>query len=294
METKTAHIAIIGRPNAGKSTLLNTLLGEKISIVSKKPQTTRSRITGILTKDSRQYIFYDTPGIHLPRSLLGKHMAKAVRGAVSDVDAALLVVEPVPRIGSAERGMLDKLTREETPVILLINKIDTEAKERILEVIGVYAAQYAFAAIIPISALNADGTDRIFTELEPFLNEGGFIFDEDEMTDQPEKVIASEMIREKALRLLDDEIPHGIAVEIEQYKTGKNGILNIRGVIYCEREGHKQIIIGKNGEMIKKIGSYARVDLEKFLGCGIYLELWVKVKEKWRDRADNLAEFGYK
>jgi len=300
MSKKTAFTAIVGRPNVGKSTLLNAILGEKVSIISKKPQTTRNKITGILTKNNTQYVFFDTPGLHLPKSLLGRYMAKSAKSVIGDVDVVVLMIEPVARIGEAEKEVLEKTKSNQTPVILVINKVDTIAKENILEVIQVYSREYEFSAILPISALNNDGVDLVLEEIGKYLVESEFFFPENMITDQPERQIAAELIREKTLRLLMDEIPHGIGVSIEEYTVKKAGggqksknLISIRAEIFCEKESHKRIIIGKNGEMIKKIGTYAREDLETFLDAKIYLDLWVKVKKDWRDKQSILSNLGY-
>ncbi|MCL2815665.1 MAG: GTPase Era [Oscillospiraceae bacterium] len=294
MSKKTVFAAIAGRPNVGKSTLLNALMGEKISIISKKPQTTRNRITGILTKGETQYVFFDTPGLHTPKSLLGKYMDKSAKKTIGEVDAVVLMVEPLAKIGETEREVLEKTKADKTPVILVINKIDTIQKEKILEIIQVYSEKYEFSAVLPISALKDEGVELVISELGRHLSESEFFFPEDMITDQPERQIAAEIIREKALRLLDAEVPHGIGVSIEGFDSQKNGeFVNIRAEIFCERESHKSIIIGKQGEMIKKIGTYARQDLEKFFGAGIYLDLWVKVKQKWREKQSMLSNLGY-
>ena len=306
LNKKTVFVSIIGRPNVGKSTLLNALLNEKISIISKKPQTTRNKITGILTTECNidgiqscvQYVFFDTPGIHLPKSLLGRYMAKSAKSAIGDVDAVVLMVEPEARIGPPEREVMEKIKSGKIPVILAINKIDAIAKDKILEVIQVYSQEYEFSAILPISAMTGDGVNLVFTEINKYLvdisEDGDFFFHEDMITDQPERQIASEIIREKALRLLTEEVPHGIGVAIEEFKEQKSkNLLSIRAEIFCERDSHKKIIIGKKGEMIKKIGTYAREDLEKFFDCKIYLDLWVKVKDDWRDKQSILANLGY-
>jgi len=294
MDKKTAFTAIVGRPNVGKSTLLNAILGEKISIISKKPQTTRNKITGILTKDNTQYVFFDTPGLHLPKSLLGRYMTKSARSVIGDVDVVVLMIEPIAKIGEAEKSVLEKTKADKTPVILVINKVDTISKESILEVIQVYSQEYEFSAILPISALNNDGVELVLEEIDKYLVESEFFFPEDMITDQPERQIAAELIREKTLRLLMDEVPHGIGVSIEEYNEQKSkNLISIRAEIFCERESHKRIIIGKNGEMIKKIGTYAREDLEKFLDAKIYLDLWVKVKKDWRDKQSVLSNLGY-
>ena len=301
---KTAFVAIVGRPNVGKSTLLNALLNEKVSIISKKPQTTRNKITGILTQERLidgmtskvQYVFFDTPGIHLPKSLLGRYMAKSAKSAISDVDAVVLMIEPVARISPVEREVMEKTKSGKIPVILAINKIDTIQKAQILEVIQVYSQEYEFAAILPISAMTGDGVELVMDEINKYLvdiePDGELFFPEDMLTDQPERQIASEIIREKTLRLLTDEVPHGIGVSIEEFKAGEK-LISIRAEIFCEKETHKRIIIGKHGEMIKKIGTYAREDLEKFFETKIYLDLWVKVKKDWRDKPSILSNLGY-
>lgn len=289
---RTAFIAIIGCPNVGKSTLLNLLLGEKVAAVSKKPQTTRTRITGILTKENTQYVFLDTPGMHKPKTKLGDSMVKAISTAVGDVDAVLFVTEAKNEVTSIERAMLEKLMKQGYPIILLVNKSDTAKKGDILTTIDVFTKEFDFAAVIPISALTGDNTDVIFTELEPFINEGDWLFPSDMLTDQPERVIVAETIREKMLRLLDDEVPHGTAVVIEDFKDIRGHLIDVRAEIYCEKAGHKGIIIGKNGAMMKKIGSYAREDLEAFFGTKVNLNLWVKVKENWRDSVASITNFG--
>jgi len=294
MNKKTVFTAIVGRPNVGKSTLLNALLGEKISIISNKPQTTRNRITGILTKDETQYVFFDTPGIHLPKSMLGRYMAKSAKNAIGDVDVVVLIIEPDPRVGPVEREVMQKAKTGDIPVVLVINKIDLTAKEKILEIIQSYSQDYEFAAILPISALKNDGVELVFCEIDKYLVESEFFFPEDMITDQPERQIAAEIIREKALRLLSEEVPHGIGVAIEEYREqASKNLVSIRAEILCDRDSHKKIIIGKNGEMIKKIGTYAREDLEKFLECKIFLDLWVKVKRDWRDKPGILSNLGY-
>ena len=289
---RTAFIAIIGCPNVGKSTLLNHLLGEKIAAVSKKPQTTRTRITGILTKENTQYVFLDTPGMHKPKTKLGDNMVKAISTAVGDVDAVLFVTEAKNEITGVERAMLEKLTRQEYPMILLVNKSDTAKKGDILTTIDLFTKEFKFEAVIPISALTGDNTEEIFRELDPFISEGDWFFPSDMITDQPERVIAAEVIREKMLRLLDDEVPHGTAVVIEDFRDIRGHLIDIRAEIYCEKAGHKGIIIGKNGAMMKKIGTYAREDLEAFFGTKVNLNLWVKVKENWRDSVVSIANFG--
>lgn len=290
---KTGFIAIVGRPNVGKSTLLNALLGEKIAIVSKKPQTTRTRITGVLTKGESQFVFLDTPGMHHPKTKLGSYMVKQVRSAIADVDAAILVADVSYEPGEIEVGLLKKLHDGGMPTILVLNKTDLSTPEQVGATIQKYAELCEFASVVPISAMKNDGVDIVLDEAEKLLSEGEWIFEEDDITDQPEKQIAAETVREKLLRLIDNEIPHGCAVVIEEF-TEQRGVLRIRAEIFCERESHKRIIIGKKGEMLKKIGSYAREDLEKFFGVQVFLDLWVKVKENWRESEINIANFGFK
>lgn len=290
---KTGFVAIVGRPNVGKSTLLNAMLGEKISIVSKKPQTTRNRITGILTKGENQFVFVDTPGMHKPKTSLGTYMVKAINGAVADVDAAILVADADYEPGEVEKKLLSKLKSLELPVILVLNKTDLSTPEHIAKTITAYAALSDYASVVPMCAMKNDGIEILLSEVEKILPEGEWIFPEDELTDQPERQIASEVIREKILRTCDDEIPHGCAVVIEEFSEGRD-LVKIRAEIYCERESHKRILIGKNGANLKTIGSYAREDLEKFFGVKIYLDLWVRVKENWRDKPSAVVDFGYK
>ena len=289
---KTGFVAIVGRANVGKSTLINALTGEKIAIVSKKPQTTRNRITGIITKDETQFDFIDTPGMHKSQNKLGDYMNKTISSTLGGVDAAILVVDADYGPGEIEKKILRRFENDKMPAMLAINKIDKSTPQKVADCITAYAALFDFSAVVPISALKNDGVDIVLTEAEKFMHEGEWFFDEDAMTEQPEKQIAAEFIREKILRLMDDEIPHGTAVVIEEFKEKKD-LLSIRAEIFCEREAHKRILIGKNGEMLKKIGSYAREDLEKFFGVQIYLNLWVKVKENWRDSDFLIANFGY-
>lgn len=294
MNKKTAFIPLMGRANVGKSTLLNALMKEKISIVSKKPQTTRNKITGILTENDCQYVFFDTPGMHTPKSLLGNYMTKSASGTVGDADVAVLLVEPIKNIGKTEKDLIERFKAKKIPLILVINKIDTVPKPSILELIGLYSDYYAFDAIIPISALNNDGVNLLKQELDKYLVVSEFFFPEDISTDQTERQIICEVIREKALRLLDDEIPHGIAVVADTFaEDEKKNLISVNISLYCERENHKQIIIGKNGEMIKKIGSYAREDLEEFFGAKFFINIWVKVRENWRDTQYILNDIGY-
>lgn len=292
METKTAFVMITGKPNVGKSTLINALVGEKIAIVSKRPQTTRSRITGVVTKGEAQYVFIDTPGLHRPHNLLGEYMMKAAGNASEDADIVLFVVEACSRLNPAERDALKKNCASGAKVILVINKVDRVNKGALAEYIASVCAEYDFHSVIPISALENDGVDIIFDELEKLLVPSPHFFPDDMLTDQPERILLAEIIREKILRLTEDEVPHGVAVVIEEYKDEGN-IIKVRAEIYCEKEAHKSILIGKNGAMLKKIGTYAREDAEKMLGAHIHLDLWVKVKENWRDRRTLLADFGY-
>ena len=290
---RTAFIAIVGRPNVGKSTLLNAILGEKIAITSKRPQTTRNRITGIHTVGEDQFVFLDTPGVHRPRTKLGDYMVKTATGALGDSDAAILVVEPRGAVGEIEDEIIRRIEGSHTPSILVINKEDTVNAPEIAKTIEAYAARHDFDAVIPISAKNKRGVDTVLSECERYLTESVWFFPEDQITDMPERQIAAEIIREKLLRTLAEEIPHGIAVTIEEF-TEKKDIVRIRAEIFCEKQSHKGIIIGKNGATLKTVGSHAREDLERFLGVKVFLDLWVKVKENWRDRSSLLSNFGYK
>ena len=292
MNTKTAMITIAGRPNVGKSTLTNYLVGEKITIVSNKPQTTRNRICGIVTRDNLQFVFVDTPGYHRARTKLGDYMVSAVRESIADVDATILVVEPIASIGAQEEALLEQLRGSR--VILAINKIDTVEKDKLLEVIDVYAQTGAFDAIIPISAKTGDGVEELLYECEKYAVDSPFLFPEDVTTDQPEKQVMAEIIREKLLWCLEKEIPHGTAVEITRFTERDNGIIDLDATIYCEKASHKGIIIGKQGAMLKKISSLARQDCERFMGTKVYLTTWVKVKENWRDSDFLVRNFGYR
>ena len=293
MRTKTAIITIAGRPNVGKSTLTNYLVGEKIAIVSNKPQTTRNRICGIVTKDNLQFIFMDTPGYHKARTKLGDYMVSTVRESISDVDATILVVGPIPSVGAQEEALIERIRATRCPAILVINKIDTVGKDKLLEVIAAYSATGTFDAIIPISAKTGDGVDVLLDECEKYAQEGPFLFPDDVTTDQPERQVMAEIIREKLLWCLDKEIPHGTAVEINTFSERDNGIIDLDATIYCEKTSHKGIIIGKQGTMLKKISSLARADCEKFMGTKVYLTTWVKVKENWRDSDFMVRNFGY-
>lgn len=297
METsqKSAFIAIVGRPNVGKSSLLNRMLGTKVAIVSSKPQTTRTKITGILTENDIQLVFVDTPGMHKPKNSLGKYMVRSISESVGGVDCCMLVVEADKEAGSTELKLIEKFREMDMPVILAINKIDTvKEKEQLMKQILSYSKLYDFQAVVPVSATDGSGIEELKAELKQQAVEGGHFFEDDALTDQPERVLASEMIREKILRLCDKEIPHGIAVVIEKMKMreGKD-ILDIDATIYCERETHKRILIGKGGSMLKKISSFARQDMENFFDCKVYLQTWIKVKEDWRNSLQLMRNFGF-
>ena len=294
MITKNAFVSIVGRPNVGKSSLLNKLIGEKIAAVSDKPQTTRTKITGVLTKDNVQYVFMDTPGFHKARNKLSEHMIKAVNESVSEIDLVMLVVDCTKKISEAEKELINSFNASRTPAILVINKIDLiDNKNDLLLVIKNYSELYDFKAVIPVSALNEDGLDIILKELENNAEVGPHYFPDDMLTDQPEKVIAAEIIREKILNLMSEEIPHGVAVMIESMKEREDkDLLDIEAVIYCEKESHKGMIIGKNGSMLKNVGSQAREELESFFRISVNLQCWVKVKESWRNREGIIKNFG--
>ena len=291
--TKSAMITVCGRPNVGKSTLTNALVGEKIAIVSNKPQTTRSRITGIVSRGATQYVLMDTPGFHRPRTKLGDYMVNVVRESVADVDGVLLLVEPVAAVGPQEEALLQRLREGGAPVILVINKIDTVERSRLLEVIAAYAPLYDFEAVIPVSAKTGEGLDELFDEMDKLAAEGPHFFPDDMITDQPERQICAELLREKLLQCLDKEIPHGTAVELTRFTEREDGVVELEATIYCEKDSHKGIIIGKKGAMLKKIGELARADIEAFLGTKVYLQTWVKVKENWRDSVGLLRNFGF-
>lgn len=293
MSTKTAMITIAGRPNVGKSTLTNYLVGEKIAIVSNKPQTTRNRICGIVTKEDTQFVFVDTPGYHKARTKLGDYMVNVTKNSIADVDLTIMLVEPIASIGPQEQGLIEQLSASKCPAVLAINKIDSVEKEKLLEVIALYSQAASFAAIIPISAKTGDGVDALLAECQKYAVESPFLFPEDSTTDQPERQVMAEIIREKLLWCLDREVPHGTAVEITTFSERDNGIIDIDATIYCEKASHKGIIIGKHGDMLKKISSMARSDCEKFMGTKVYLTTWVKVKENWRDSDFLVRNFGY-
>lgn len=282
--TTSAFIAIVGKPNVGKSSILNRLVGQKIAIVSDKPQTTRTRISGIITKDEMQLVFIDTPGLHKPKNVLGEHMVKAVNEGMADVDCCLLVVEADTKITPAEEELMKKFKQRKLNAVLAINKVDLlQNKEQLFEIIKKYSEAFDFSAVVPVSAKNDEGLDILLEELEKFAVPSVHFFDDNAFTDQPERVITAEIIREKLLRSLDKEVPHGIAVDIERFAERDDAdILDIEASVYCERQSHKGIVIGKGGQTLKKIGSQARHDLEEFFEIKVNLKLWVKVKENWR------------
>lgn len=291
---KSGFVALVGRPNVGKSTLMNRLIGQKIAITSNKPQTTRNRIQTVYTDERGQIIFLDTPGIHKAKNKLGTFMVETAESTFADVDVILWLVEPTNYIGAGEQHILEKLRKCGTPVILVINKIDRVEKDKILEFIATYAKEMEFAEVIPVSALKGMNTEHLKEVLFRYLEEGPMYFDEDTVTDQPERQIAAEMIREKALRNLSDEIPHGIAVTIEKmHERSGGGLIDLEATIICERDSHKGIIIGKQGAMLKKIGQDARKEIEMMVGCKVNLQLWVKVKKDWRDSDIMLKNYGY-
>lgn len=294
--TKTAMITICGRPNVGKSSLTNALVGEKIAIVSDKPQTTRNRIYGVVNREDTQFVLLDTPGLHKPRSRLGDYMVKVVRESLEQVEAALLLVEPIAHVGEPEKILLQRIREEHLPCVLCINKIDTvEKKDDLLEVIAAYSAVYpGFDAIIPISARTGDGLDDLMAQLQTYAAEGPQLFPDGMTTDQPDAQVCAEIVREKMLLCLDKEIPHGTAVEVTRFTEREDtGIIDLDVTIYCEKASHKGIIIGKHGDMLKRISSLARRDIEKFMGAKVYMETWVKVKENWRDNVNFIRARGY-
>ena len=291
---KTAMITIAGRPNVGKSTLMNALVGEKIAIVSSKPQTTRNRICGVVNRGDAQFVFLDTPGFHRPRTRLGDYMVKVVRDSVADVEGVCLLAEPIANVGAPEQALIDRIKEEKLPAVLVINKIDTVEKAQLLEVMALYGAAHAFDAIIPISAQRKEGLEELMEQLERYAVPGPPLFPEGMNTDQPERQIVSEIVREKLLRNLDKEVPHGTAIEVTKFSERDSGIIDLDVTIYCEKSSHKGIIIGKSGAMLKKISSHAREDIERFMGAKVYLQTWVKVKERWRDNVNLIRDFGYR
>ena len=293
MISKTAMITICGRPIVGKSTLTNALVGEKIAIVSNKPQTTRNRISAVVNRGDTQFVIIDTPGFHKPRTRLGDYMVNVVKESVADVDAVMLLVEPIANIGRQEEELIARIKETGVPAILVINKIDTVEKTELLEVMALYSAAHDFDAIITMSAKNGEGIDELLAELEKYAQEGPQLFPDDMICDQPEKQICAELVREKLLLCLDKEIPHGTAVEVTRFSERENGIIDLDVTIYCEKASHKGIIIGKQGAMLKKIGELARADIEAFMGTKVFLQTWVKVKENWRDSTAQLRNFGF-
>ena len=293
MISKSAMITICGRPNVGKSTLTNALVGEKIAIVSNKPQTTRNRISAIVTRGSTQFVLMDTPGFHKPRTRLGDYMVNVVKESVADVDAVMLLVEPIANIGRQEEELIARLKETNVPAVLVINKIDTVEKSELLEVMAKYSRAHSFDAIIPISAKNNEGLDELMEQLDNYAVDGPQLFPNDMISDQPEKQICAELVREKLLLCLDKEIPHGTAVEVTKFSERENGIIDMDVTIFCEKASHKGIIIGKQGAMLRKIGEMARTDIEAFMGTKVFLQTWVKVKENWRDSMAQLRNFGY-
>lgn len=295
-KTTSAFLSIVGKPNVGKSSIMNAMLGQKVAIVSPKPQTTRTRIMGVLTQGETQLVFIDTPGLHKPRTRLGDYMVKTVSESVSGVDACLLVVEPQGELTESELSLIRDFKKNHMPAILAINKIDLlDNKETLLSRILQLSSLYDFDAVVPVSALTGNGVDELAEELKKHASPGPHFFDDDALTDMPEKVLAGEIIREKLLELLDKEVPHGIAVSVERMREREDGsgITDIEAVIYCEKQSHKGIVIGKQGAMLKAVGSRARADMERFFGCKINLQCWVKVKEDWRNRQGLLRSFGY-
>ena len=293
MTTKTAMITIAGRPNVGKSTLVNALTGEKIAIVTPKPQTTRNRIFGVVNDGDTQVVLLDTPGFHKARTRLGDYMVKVVRESVADVDAVALVVEPVDSIGTQEKLLLDQIRANGVPAILVINKIDTVKKEALLGIIAMYCEAHTFDEVVPISAKKGDGVGLLLEEFKKYAEEGPQLFPDGMVTDQPEKQVVAEIVREKLLMNLEREVPHGTAVEVTRFEEREDGVIDLDVTIYCEKSSHKGMIIGKHGDMLKKIGQMAREDIERFMGAKVFLQTWVKIKENWRDSQHMIKNFGY-
>ena len=293
-KTKSGFAALVGRPNVGKSTLMNRLIGQKIAITSNKPQTTRNRIQTVYTDERGQIVFLDTPGIHQAKNRLGEFMVEAAERTLKEADLVMWLVEPVTYIGAGEQHILEKLQEVKTPVILVMNKCDTVSKENLLKAIDVYRKAYSFAEVVPVSAFEGTNTDTLMDVLFQYMKEGPMFYDEDTVTDQPMREIAAELIREKALRCLSDEVPHGIAVTIERMEERKDGIFDIDANIICEKDSHKGIIIGKGGQMLKKIGTQARRSIEEMVEAQVNLKLWVKVRKEWRDSDMYLKSFGYR
>ena len=291
---KSGMISIVGRPNVGKSTLTNALVGEKIAIVTNKPQTTRNRICAVLNRGECQFVFMDTPGLHRARTRLGDYMVKVVRDSVADVDAVMLLVEPIPHVGGPEEELIERIKALGVPSVLVINKIDTVKKDELLAVMQAYGEKHSFDAILPISAKNSEGLEDLLKVLGEFLPEGPQLFPEDMVTDQPERQVCAEIVREKLLLCLDKEIPHGTAVEVTRFIERDDEVIEMDATIYCEKDSHKGIIIGKGGAMLKKISTLARQDIERFMGTKVFLQTWVKVKQNWRDNVNLIQNFGYR
>ena len=291
---KSGMIAIVGRPNVGKSTLTNALVGEKIAIVTNKPQTTRNRICAVLNRGACQFVFMDTPGLHRARTRLGDYMVKVARDSVADVDAVMLLVEPIPHVGGPEEELIERIKALGVPSVLVINKIDTVKKDELLSVMQAYGEKHSFDAILPISAKNSEGLEDLLKVLGEFLPEGPQLFPEDMISDQPERQVCAEIVREKLLLCLDKEIPHGTAVEVTRFIERDDEVIEMDATIYCEKDSHKGIIIGKGGAMLKKISTLARQDIERFMGTKVFLQTWVKVKENWRDNLNLIQNFGYR
>lgn len=292
---KSGIITICGRPNVGKSTLTNALVGEKVAIVTNKPQTTRNRICGVRTRGESQFVFVDTPGLHKARTRLGDYMVNVVKESVADVDAVMLLVEPIPNVGGPEEQLIARMKKLSCPAVLVINKVDTlDKKEKLLEVIQTYGQVHQFQAVVPISAKTGEGVDELLDVLESYLPQGPQLFPEDMTSDQPERQMMAEILREKLLLCLDKEIPHGTAVEITRFAERDDEVVEVEATIYCEKNSHKGIIIGKGGSMLKKVSTLARQDMERFMGTKVYLQTWVKVKENWRDNPAAIQNFGYK
>ena len=292
---KSGIITICGRPNVGKSTLTNALVGEKVAIVTNKPQTTRNRICGVRTRGESQFVFVDTPGLHKARTRLGDYMVNVVKESVADVDAVMLLVEPIPNVGAPEEQLIARIKTLRCPAVLVINKVDTlDKKEKLLEVIQTYEQAHQFQAVVPISAKTGEGVDELLDVLEGYLPQGPQLFPEDMTSDQPERQMMAEILREKLLLCLDKEIPHGTAVEITRFAERDDEVVEVEATIYCEKNSHKGIVIGKGGSMLKKVSTLARQDMERFMGTKVYLQTWVKVKENWRDNPAAIQNFGYK
>lgn len=289
---KSGFVTIIGRPNVGKSTLLNYIIGEKLSIISNKPQTTRNTIQAIHTREDYQIVFLDTPGMHRPRHKLGEYMVNIAQKTLNEVDIILFLINPEDEIGPGDRHIMEQLKKTKTPVIMVLNKIDAAKRDKVAKTIENYTKEFKFKEVVPISAINGENVDTLLKLIVDNLPEGPQYFPGDMITDQPEKFVISEIIREKILRNMTDEVPHGTAVEVVQMKE-EGRLININATIYCEKDSHKAMIIGKNGQMIKKIGESARIDIEKLLDSRVYLELWVKVKKDWRDSPSTLKTLGY-